>query len=113
MAPERGEGLVLVSVWPLVRYTLVVRMDLSTDKEDRAPYMGLSYLVLTAKTSGRVEGGCSKDMRITIDLICAPAWSFKKMLLADYINDVNNNNNNYTFPVRRLGVHLDHLKIAR
>jgi hypothetical protein len=25
----------------------------------------------------------------------------------------NNNNNNYTFPVRRLGVHLDHLKITR
>jgi hypothetical protein len=25
----------------------------------------------------------------------------------------NNINNNYTFPVRRLGVHLDRLKIAR
>jgi hypothetical protein len=28
-------------------------------------------------------------------------------------NNNNNNNNHYTSPVRRLGVHLDHLKIAR
>jgi hypothetical protein len=27
--------------------------------------------------------------------------------------DNNNTNDNYTFPVRRLGVHLDHLKITR
>jgi hypothetical protein len=26
---------------------------------------------------------------------------------------INNNNNNYTFPVRRPGVHLDHLKSLR
>jgi hypothetical protein len=25
------------------------------------------------------------------------------------LNNINNNNNNYMFPVRRLGVHLDHL----
>jgi hypothetical protein len=28
-------------------------------------------------------------------------------------NNNKNNNNDYTFPVQRLGVRLDHLKIAR
>jgi hypothetical protein len=27
------------------------------------------------------------------------------------VNSNNDNNDNYTFPVRRLGVHLDHFKI--
>jgi hypothetical protein len=78
----------------------------------QTPTMRVRRLVI--KDFGVYTGYSVLTTLVTVDrpLSQMLAWLFSASMQT-HNNDNNNNNNNYTFPVRRPGVHLDHLKRPR